>query len=448
MDEDITFSDAITVNGDVHLILGNDNTMTASVGINIADGSTLYIYGQQGGNGTLTVNGTKGKRGLDGHIRGDGGVGGVGNAAISGNVVVNSGTVNLAGGNGGDGGKIRYRNHYGGNGGTGGVGIKGLLTVNGGSVNINGGNGGAGGSSVYGVKYYGKVGSAGAGIDGTITFAATTILLQESADGQTWSTLTSGSTSGKQYIRSVVPTMLTLYNDVSNEEAIANASVGGNTYNVTLADRTLTKDGTWNTLCLPFSLSEEQIASSPLAGATIKEMDSSTSLSSDGVLTLKFTNAQSIEAGKAYIVKWETTGENIVNPVFNGVTVKNDALTESLSGDGKVKFVGQYSPFAIDENNIHEILFIGSGNKIGYSKNPRSLKSCRAHFWVEPNGKSASARVINLDLGDGVTTRIDLVNAEEDSNSESGMYTLDGRKLQNEPTQKGVYIINGKKVVK
>ena len=236
-----------------------------------------------------------------------------------------------------------------------------------------------------------------------------------------------------------------LANDADNSTRIA-AAHGIGSLDVKLCDRTLTKDGTWNTLCLPFSLSEEQIAKSPLAGAVIKEMDESTSLS-DGLLTLKFKEATSIEAGKAYIVKWTTTGENIVNPVFYGVTVGNTAPVETVSTDGKVKFVGQYSPFAIDDNNINEILFIGSGNKIGYSKNPRSLKSCRAHFWVKPNGNSASARVINLDLGDGVTTRIDLVNAEEDSNSKSGMYTLDGRKVQGEP-KKGVYITKGKKVVK
>ena len=240
--------------------------------------------------------------------------------------------------------------------------------------------------------------------------------------------------------------IVTLADNASNSSAISTNN--GKSSTVILNGRTLTKDGTWNTLCLPFSLSAEQIEGSPLAGATIKEMDSSTSLSNDGLLTLNFKNAESIEAGKAYIVKWETKGENIVNPLFHGVTISNASLVETESTDGKVKFVGQYSPFAIDNDNINEILFIGSGNKIGYSKNPRQLKSCRAHFWVQPNGFSAGARVINLDFGDGITTSINLVEAKEDSNSESGMYTLDGRKLQNEPTQKGVYIINGKKVIK
>lgn len=242
----------------------------------------------------------------------------------------------------------------------------------------------------------------------------------------------------------MVPEALTLANASDNDVE----SISGYFADVTLADRSLTKDGTWNTLCLPFSLSAEQIAESPLAGATIKEMDSSTSLSNDGLLTLNFKNAQSIEAGKAYIVKWETKGENIANPVFSGVTISNAALAETESTDGKVKFVGQYSPFTIDNDNINEILFIGSGNKIGYSKNPRQLKSCRAHFWVQPNGFSAGARVINIDLGDGVTTSINLVETDDEDASANGIYSLDGRRVKGEPTQKGVYVVNGKKIVK
>ena len=244
----------------------------------------------------------------------------------------------------------------------------------------------------------------------------------------------------------MVPEALTLANASANDVE----SISGYFADVTLADRSLTKDGTWNTLCLPFSLSAEQIAESPLAGATIKEMDSSTSLSNDGLLTLNFKNAQSIEAGKAYIVKWETKGENIVNPLFHGVTISNAAPAETESTEGKVKFVGQYSPFAIDNDNINEILFIGSGNKIGYSKNPRQLKSCRAHFWVQPNGFSAGARVINIDLGDGVTTSINLVEADDENGDgkSKSVYSIDGRKVQGEPTQKGVYVVNGKKVVK
>lgn len=79
----------------------------------------------------------------------------------------------------------------------------------------------------------------------------------------------------------------------------------GQTCDVTLQGRTLYQDGDWNTLCLPFSMTSDQLNSSPLAGATIKQLDESNSnLGNDGKLTLKFLEASTIDAGKPYIVKW------------------------------------------------------------------------------------------------------------------------------------------------
>ena len=79
----------------------------------------------------------------------------------------------------------------------------------------------------------------------------------------------------------------------------------GQTRNVTFSGRTIYSDGDWNTLCLPFSMSKSQIASSPLAGYTIKALDGTLSnLDSDGKLTLRFNTAETIEAGRPYIVKW------------------------------------------------------------------------------------------------------------------------------------------------
>ena len=43
---------------------------------------------------------------------------------------------------------------------------------------------------------------------------------------------------------------------------------------MTLTNRTLYKDGEWNTICLPFSLDATQLAESPLAGASIGAMRS------------------------------------------------------------------------------------------------------------------------------------------------------------------------------
>ena len=97
----------------------------------------------------------------------------------------------------------------------------------------------------------------------------------------------------------------------------------GQTRNVTFSGRTIYSDGDWNTLCLPFNMSESQIASSPLAGYTIKSLDGTLSnLDGNGTLTLRFNTATTIEAGRPYIVKW---------PV--GFTINNEEDWDTFVGN-------------------------------------------------------------------------------------------------------------------
>ena len=227
----------------------------------------------------------------------------------------------------------------------------------------------------------------------------------------------------------------------------------GETVKATLAGRTLTTDGTWNTLCLPFALTAEQIADSPLAGAIIKEMDNSasgTSLAAEGTLTLKFKDVNSIEAGKPYMVKYDGAdiGSKAVNPVFEDVTISATEPTAVTSSDGKVQFVGQFSPFVIDWYNREEILFLSGGNRIGYSQNPRQLNNFRAHFWVEPIGDgTARTRTIYVDFGDGKTTGIENVQCSMVNGQSNSWHDLQGRRLTGKPTRKGIYANNGRSVI-
>ena len=69
------------------------------------------------------------------------------------------------------------------------------------------------------------------------------------------------------------------------------------------------------------------LAGTPLEGATVKELLTTSNLAANGTLTLNFTDASSIEAGKPYIVKWETTGDNITAPVFTDVTISSTEPT-------------------------------------------------------------------------------------------------------------------------
>ena len=123
--------------------------------------------------------------------------------------------------------------------------------------------------------------------------------------GRLWLLLLAMLTIVSQETQAQDPKTLTLNDASSNSTAISDAFKAGGTYNATLSGRTIYRDGDWNTLCLPFNMNSDKIAKSPLAGAIIKELNTGeSSLDGEGKLTLKFTDAAAITAGKPYIVKW------------------------------------------------------------------------------------------------------------------------------------------------
>ena len=209
--------------------------------------------------------------------------------------------------------------------------------------------------------------------------------------------------------------------------------------------RTLYKDGDWNTLCLPFYMTDEEVTAQ-LAPAALMTLSSS-SLSGN-TLTLNFTDATEIKAGKPYIIKWPASADNLVNPVFSGVTV-NDAV-KPVTTDC-VDFVGTYTPVSFTADD-HSKLLVGTQNKLYYPKSGASLGICRGYFQLK-NGLTVSdsngpAPGLNIQMNFGETTSLSekgIVNSEQFATAR--WYTLDGRKLNGKPTQKGVYIHNGKKIV-
>ena len=260
---------------------------------------------------------------------------------------------------------------------------------------------------------------------------------------------------------------LTLYDSGSDAEdntsAIAAAAASSNTYDVTLSDRTLYKDGKWNTLCLPFSLNAEQIAANAdFAGATLMTMDVTEKNgfdATDGTLYLWFKTATAIEAGVPYLVKWDKAADydnnpsvyDIVSPVFEGVTVSNSTaqIVESkTAGLETVQMVGTYSPVGVTADD-KSILFLGDANTLYYSTVDRQIRSCRAYFSVPYiNGHAgAKARAFALSFVGEETTGILEVSANSNEVKEDVWYSLDGVRLNGKPIQRGMYINKGKKIV-
>ena len=152
-------------------------------------------------------------------------------------------------------------------------------------------------------------------------------------------------------------------------------------------------------------------------------------------------------AGRPYIIKW-ASGDNIVNPKFNNVTIDANASTEVSFTGGR--FVGNYDPFVIDSYNRNEIIYLGTGNIIGYAtltaNSPtRTLRTCRAHFEI-PAGGSSHAPVRQVLFNDGTTTAVIPIAADVKDAAAEGWYTIQGIKLNGMPTEKGLYIHNGSKV--
>jgi hypothetical protein len=235
--------------------------------------------------------------------------------------------------------------------------------------------------------------------------------------------------------------LISLANDADNSGVIAHWD-GATDKTVTLSGRTLKKGDQWNTLCLPFSLAS--LAGSPLEGATVKTLN--TTAFADGTLTMNFKDATGIEAGKPYLVKW-TSGDDIISPVFENIAISN--ATSNVKTD-YADFIGSYDPVDIAGED-KSILYLGTNNKLYYPNAAMTINAFRAYFQL--NGITASdvpADAIRLNYdADENTTAIkehDCIATlrERESHELSGVwYSLDGRKLQGKPTQKGVYINNG-----
>ena len=185
--------------------------------------------------------------------------------------------------------------------------------------------------------------------------------------------------------------------------------------------------GNWSTIVLPFDLASDKITTVFGEGASVAEL-------TDGdANTLNFTTTltdSKMKANQPYAIK---VASNFTTATISGVTIESATPTQSLTN---WNFVGNYSTPATIPTGSY---YFKSNKLYQAGTGTHSIKPFRAYF--TPKGSSAPA--LNF-VVDGETTGIDatLVNSEK-VNSE--VYDLQGRRVA-QPT-KGLYIVNGKKVV-
>ena len=204
------------------------------------------------------------------------------------------------------------------------------------------------------------------------------------------------------------------------------------TANNAISDVSLTRTleaNIWNTFCVPFGF---KVENSALAGAKVKEFDKI----DDGSTTMYMKDATYILPGRPYLVKPTTT---IENPTFSAVAIYNEDVTKV--GNDTYTLIGTYSPKTISEDNIYGVKANGA---IAKGKKDTTIKGLRAYFIINGNGSAAK-----INFGDDETTGIEnIVTPTAISNQK--VYNLNGQYVGNDlkAMPKGIYIVNGKKVIK
>jgi len=477
VNKDVTINERITVSGDVVLDLGEGAKLSSKKGIEVSEGNRLTINGP----GSLHIQGCDIEKS------------GIGAVEV-GEIIINGGNVEVYGGLygaaiGGDrnntkGGRIIINGGvvkgsavtaaaFGGGSTTKSDGIYGVcgdVVINGGQVDAGRDNPNIGVGPGY--ELYAPYHNSGTltlswtnpddyiKCGRIVTFRKSTLNSITFADGKMFilegtNTVATATNIANQ---TLVPAAVFFDKD-DNSTMLSDCE--GKPLSALLADRTLYKDGKWNTLCLPFNV---KLADSPLEGATARPL---TAASITGTtLNLTFGDAvDELVAGTPYLIKWTKAADyvdddahNIVNPVFKGATIDaaDNSFDNGEGGDMRVRFLGTYKSTEFNAED-KSVLLMGGSNNLYYPNTGAGIGAQRAYFKIG-DGDVLLTRGItnfNIDFGDGETATgiIDLTPNPSPTGEGSGYwYDLSGRKIVNSKSlnrklPRGLYINNGKKIL-
>ena len=193
--------------------------------------------------------------------------------------------------------------------------------------------------------------------------------------------------------------------------------------------------GSWNTVCLPFALTTNQIKDVFGNEAKVAE------LTSDDNDVLHFTTTTSISAGKAYLVKPSDSNAADTYKELQ-VTISKAAPDglDDVNAYGGFKFVGNFWPISLSTNGDDYVM--AANNTIKKAPAGREMNAFRAYLHDTTTPASPS-RATSFVIDDEGTSGI--ITAEGEVIVNGKVYNLNGQRI-NEP-QPGINIKNGKKIL-
>lgn len=188
----------------------------------------------------------------------------------------------------------------------------------------------------------------------------------------------------------------------------------------------------WNTLCVPFAISEEEIKANFGEGTLVEKLDAVNGN------TVNFADATSIEAGMPYLIKPTVAGTTYT---FNGKEVSADA--PKAEGNADVTFQGIYSPTDITNNGTVKAAGVTQDGKVLFVNAGSKTKAFRCFFTISDNA-SITPAMLKVSIK-GVETAINSIVMGNSNATDNAVYNLQGQRVNGNSLTKGIYIKNGKK---
>ena len=201
----------------------------------------------------------------------------------------------------------------------------------------------------------------------------------------------------------------------------------------------------WNSVVLPFDMTYSQVQA--FFGSGTKTATYTGATADGNTITLGFAtqegNNVAIKANTPCLVR---PAKTLTFAVAEGVNVVAPTASLAVTND-LVNFVGTYSKsgLTVTENDY----FLSTDNKLYQAKGDETVKGFRAIFRLNDNKESGAKLVMSLD---GIGEATSIQNAVETEAVKYNVYNLAGHLVKRNATsldglQKGLYIVNGKKVV-
>ena len=200
------------------------------------------------------------------------------------------------------------------------------------------------------------------------------------------------------------------------------------------------KAGQWNTLVLPFKTSVQEL-SETLGYVVVDRLNEENTDASTISIVLGFGD---IPANTPFLVQPEADVDLADGIFFQKNIVYGGANPEAADLAGH-KLVGTYEGVKLAAGSTTDYYYSTTYKEFrNPGANGTNIGKMRAYLKDESG--SAARILIEEPNGDTTITAIREVNAAEAVKAE-GWYTINGIKLNAAPTQKGIYINNGKKIV-